>query len=117
MHLEATLAGMTDDVAMIDADMRLVEWNPGFPELVGIPGAMLRVGLPLQDIIRAQVAAGVFGDVEVETEVTRRIADLRNGRHHRAHTAGRPGGGCGATGCPTAAISRFTPTSPSDGNR
>ena len=81
MHLEATLAGMTDGVAMIDANMLLVEWNPHFPELVGVPGAMLRVGLPLQDVIRAQVAAGVFGDVDAEAEVTRRIADLRSGNY------------------------------------
>ena len=81
MHLEATLAGMTDGVAMVDADMRLVEWNSRFPELVGVPGAILRVGLPLQDVIRAQAAAGVFGDVDVEAEVTRRIADLRAGNY------------------------------------
>ena len=81
MHLEATLAGMTDGVAMIDANMLLVEWNPHFPELVGVPGAMLRVGLPLQDVIRAQAAAGVFGDVDAEAEVTRRIADLRSGNY------------------------------------
>ena len=42
---------------------------------------LLRAGLPLQDVIRAQAAAGVFGDVDVEAEVTRRIADLRAGNY------------------------------------
>ena len=99
MHLEATLAGMTDGVAMVDADMRLVEWNPRFPELAGVPGAILRVGLPLQDIIRAQAAAGVFGDVDVEAEVIRRIARpacRQLCRHDRARTAGRQDGGVAA---------------------
>ena len=37
MHLEATLAGMTDGVAMVDANMLLVEWNPHFPEWSACP--------------------------------------------------------------------------------
>jgi signal transduction histidine kinase len=79
MRLEATLAGMSDGVAMVDGDMRLVEWNPRFPEYAGIPGEMLRVGLPMEDAVRAQAAVGVFGDVDLEAEVTRRIAALRAG--------------------------------------
>lgn len=92
MHLEAALAGMSDGVAMIDADMRLVEWNPRFPELVGIPGAMLHVGLPLGAIIRAQAAAGVFGDVDAEAEVIRRIAALRAGNYADTFERALPNG-------------------------
>src|SRR5206468_10816074 len=73
-QLEATLAGMTDGVAMVDADLRLVEWNVRFPELAGVPGSILRVGLPMEDVLRAQAVAGQFGDVDIEAEVTRRMA-------------------------------------------
>src|SRR4029077_14669639 len=77
MQLEATLAGMSDGVAMVDGDMQLVEWNPRYPEIAGVPNALLRVGLPSADIVRAQAEAGLFGNVDIEAEVTRRVTALR----------------------------------------
>jgi signal transduction histidine kinase/DNA-binding response OmpR family regulator len=92
MQLEATLAGMTDGVAMVDGNLQLVEWNPRFPEIASVPATMLRVGLPMGDIIRAQAAAGIFGDVDIETEVTRRVAELRAGNYANTLERTRPDG-------------------------
>lgn len=76
-ELQATLAGMTDGVMMLDADLRLVNWNERFPERTGIRRDVLRVGQKMEVLLRAQAEAGEFGDVEVEPEVARRLADLR----------------------------------------
>jgi signal transduction histidine kinase/CheY-like chemotaxis protein len=92
IRLEATLAGISDGVAMVDGDMQLVEWNPRFPEVAGIPADILRVGLPMEDILRAQAAAGVFGDADIEAEVTRRIAALRAGNYASTVEHRRPDG-------------------------
>ena len=92
IRLEATLAGMSDGVAMVDGDMQLVEWNPRFPEVAGVPGEMLRAGLPMEDILRAQAAAGVFGEVDIEAEVTQRIAALRAGNYASTVEHRRPDG-------------------------
>jgi signal transduction histidine kinase/ActR/RegA family two-component response regulator/HPt (histidine-containing phosphotransfer) domain-containing protein len=78
-QLEATIDGMSDGVAMIDGNMQLVGWNPRFPEIASVPAGILRVGLPMEEIIRAQALAGVFGDVDIEAEVARRVARLRCG--------------------------------------
>jgi signal transduction histidine kinase/CheY-like chemotaxis protein len=78
-RLDVILAGMTDGVMMLDADLRLVEWNAHFPEFAGIPEGMLRVGLPMADILHAQASAGEFGQVDVEAEVARRLELLRKG--------------------------------------
>lgn len=78
-QLEATLAGITDGVSMVDSDLCLMEWNPRFPEMAGVPASLLRVGLPMEDVLRAQAAAGQFGVVDIEAEVARRIAHLRSG--------------------------------------
>src|SRR5581483_4003726 len=43
-QLEATLAGMSDGIMMVDAEMRLLAWNDKFPELTGVPRDILRVG-------------------------------------------------------------------------
>jgi signal transduction histidine kinase len=80
-QLETTLAGMSDGVSIIDAHLCLVEWNAWFPEIAGVPAEILRVGLPLEEILRAQIASGQFGPVEdAETEVARRMMALRTAR-------------------------------------
>jgi signal transduction histidine kinase len=92
MRLEATLAGMSDGVAMVDGDLQLVEWNPRFPEVASVPSAILRVGLPMEDIVRAQAAGGVFGNVDIEAEVSRRVAALRAGDYATTVERTRPDG-------------------------
>ena len=72
-QLEATLAGMTDGVAMVDASHCLMEWNDLFPEISGVPAEVLRVGASMEEMVRAQAEAGEFGPVDVEAEVARRM--------------------------------------------
>lgn len=91
-QLEATLNGMSDGVAMVDAELRLVEWNRLFPALAGVPEHILRVGLPMEDILRAQAQTGQFGAVDVEAEVARRMATLRSSNNTGVVQRGRPDG-------------------------
>jgi signal transduction histidine kinase len=90
--LEATLTGMSDGIMMVDDDLRLMAWNQHFPEFTGVPPEILRDGLPMEDILRAQVAAGEFGPVDVEAEVARRMALLRAGTSMGTIERARPGG-------------------------
>lgn len=75
-QLEASLAGMSDGIMMVDAELCLLAWNDKFPKFTGVPQDMLRVGLPMRDMLRAQALAGEFGPVEVETEVAQRLDAL-----------------------------------------
>ena len=80
-QLEATLAGMSDGVSMVDAHMCLVEWNARFPEVAGVPAELLRVGLPMEELLRAQIRTGQFGAIpDPEAEVARRMARLHVAR-------------------------------------
>jgi len=91
-QLEATLNGMSDGVAMVDPQLHLVEWNRLFPALAGVPEHILRVGLPMEDILRAQAEAGQFGVVDVEAEVARRMANLRSNDNTPVVERTRPDG-------------------------
>jgi len=91
-QLQATIAGMSDGVAMTDSKMQLVAWNDRFPEIASVPKDLLRVGLPMEDILRAQASIGIFGDVDVEAEVARRMAILRTGTYPRAIERTAPDG-------------------------
>ena len=77
--LEATLTGMSDGIMMVDGNLGLMAWNQHFPEFTGVPEEILRVGLPMEDILRAQATSGEFGPVDVEAEVARRMVLLRAG--------------------------------------
>jgi signal transduction histidine kinase len=91
--LEATLTGMSDGIMMVDSDLRLMAWNQHFPEFTGVPPDILRPGLSMEDILRAQVAGGEFGPVDVDAEVARRMALLRSGGAIGTIERPRPGGG------------------------
>ena len=74
VKFDAIVAGMPDGLLVIDGELRATGWNQHFAEFVGVPEAMLTVGLHISDILRTQALAGEFGSVDVETEVARRVA-------------------------------------------
>ncbi len=91
-QLNGTLAGMTDGVAMVDTSHCLVEWNDLFSTISGVPPELLRVGVSMEELIRAQAEAGEFGPVDVEAEVARRVRLLHSGRLAETTERTRPDG-------------------------
>ncbi len=90
--LDATITGMGDGIMMVDGDLRLMAWNQRFPDFTGVPADILRVGLPMEDILRGQARVGEFGEVDVEAEVDRRMALLRSGASMGTIERPRPSG-------------------------
>ncbi len=106
VQLEATLSGMSEGVIMLDADWRLLQWNDRFPDVSGVPREVLRVGVSMEEMIRAQAIAGEFGEVDLETMPRERMQKLRacqgtvatdrvrpNGRILEVRRTSLPGGG------------------------
>lgn len=93
-QLEATLSGMSDGVMMLDGEHRLVQWNDRFPELTGVPRAILAVGVPMADIIRAQAQSGEFSVMlpDLDAEVARRMTQITRIRQHVVNERVRPDG-------------------------
>lgn len=80
---QALLEGTSDGVAVTDGELRLVAWNPRFAASSGLPADALQAGMPLDEMLRQQTSAGVFGaveDTEAETEVANRVTLLRSGQ-------------------------------------
>ena len=91
-QLDTTLDGASDGICVIDGNMCLAEWNSRFTELAGIAAAHLRVGIPLEEVLRLQVAAGEFGPVDdPQAEITRQVASLKS-RNYTAVRRRRPDG-------------------------
>ena len=111
--LEATLTGMSDGIMMVDGDFRLMAWNQHFPEFTGVPAEILRVGLPMEEILRGQAAAASSAR---SMSRPRSRGDCRccvpAPPWARSSGRGRVAGSSrsGAIRCPAAASSRCTPT-------
>ena len=90
--LEATFASMSDGVMILDADLRIIEWNEKASAFTGVPREMLRAGVSMEELVRTQAKAGEFGPVDVEAEVARRMALLRSEAAAGTIERSRPGG-------------------------
>jgi PAS domain S-box-containing protein len=79
--LEAALQNMSQGISVVDADLRLVAWNPRYAQLFGFPPELLQVGRPIADLARwAMHRVDFQGDVERALE--RRLAFMRAGTAH-----------------------------------
>jgi PAS domain S-box-containing protein len=71
--LLSTVVSTLDGFAVYDADKRLVAWNEGFAELIGIDPSLLRHGVTTRELLIAQARSGEFGPCDPEAEADRRL--------------------------------------------
>lgn len=74
--LAATFENLQSGVSVIDADLNLVAWNSRYVDLFGYPPGMVRIGVPIADLIRFNVERGNFAETPDE-EVAKRLRHLR----------------------------------------
>ena len=71
--LQSALEHVHQGIAVFDKDMRLILWNREFRELLGLPGSLGRVGVPLDEIVRHCAKQGELGEGAVEDVVADRL--------------------------------------------
>ena len=103
--LSATLETIDPGVSVIDADLRLVAWNPRYVEMFDYPEGYVVVGRSIADLIRYNAEREGIASAGIEAHVARRMAHLARGTPHsfeRQRPSGRwikmvgrpmPGGG------------------------
>lgn len=77
--LEAALENMTQGISVVDAELRLVAWNRRYAELFDYPASLLRVGVPVAELVAHNVRRGLAGSGRQDAEVDKRIAHMRAG--------------------------------------
>jgi len=77
--LEAALENMSQGISVVDRDLHLVAWNRRYTELFGYPPELLRVGVPVAELVRHNLRNGLVGAVPVEAEVDKRLRHMRAG--------------------------------------
>jgi Na+/proline symporter/signal transduction histidine kinase len=85
--LESTLDNMSQGVAVVDRDLRLVGWNRRYLELMQYPDSVVHLGQPIEELIRINAQRGLLGDGDPAAEVRKRIEHLRGGQPYRYERA------------------------------
>ncbi|MBV1700711.1 MAG: PAS-domain containing protein [Hyphomicrobiales bacterium] len=65
-------------ITVFDKDLRLVFWNRGFCDIFNYPPHLVRLGVSLEEMIRGNVARGLYGPGDPEQIVARRLSLLTN---------------------------------------
>lgn len=76
--LEAALENMSQGISVVDRELRLVAWNRRYAELFGYPDSLLRVGVPVAELLRWNLANGWAAEA-IEAEVDKRIRHMHAG--------------------------------------
>ena len=85
--LSRSLQHLPQGVVVIDANLNLVAWNSRYVELFRYPPELMRVGLPIEALIRHNVKRGLLGKHENEASIQRRLQHLRSGKPHLHESA------------------------------
>ncbi|MFU8894749.1 MAG: NahK/ErcS family hybrid sensor histidine kinase/response regulator [Gammaproteobacteria bacterium] len=80
--LETTLEHVAEGISVIDRDSRLVAWNRRYAELFNYPDDLLRIGTPVEALIRHNARLGRCGPGDVEEHVEKRLAHFDRGGSH-----------------------------------
>lgn len=75
--LQSTLQNVDQGISVVDGDLRLVAWNRRYAELLSLPPDELRVGRPIEEILRFNALRGELGDGDPEDQITKRLGHLK----------------------------------------
>src|SRR3546814_16055482 len=86
--LSTTIENIPQAVRVVDRDLRLVSWNRRYQELFEYPDGMLYVGRGVADLIRYNAERGELGPGDIDVQVEKRVAYLRQGSAHVSEQIG-----------------------------
>ncbi|MDO6707875.1 hybrid sensor histidine kinase/response regulator [Photobacterium sp. 1_MG-2023] len=84
--LQGAIEHISQGIAVVDKQLRLVAWNQRYLELFSFPPGLIQVGRPIADVIRHNARQGLCGPGDPEVHVAKRVKHLQHGT---AHTSSR----------------------------
>ncbi|MBR7888381.1 hybrid sensor histidine kinase/response regulator [Marinomonas sp. A79] len=81
--LFVSMDNLDQGISVVDKDLRIVAWNKTYLALYPYPESMLKVGLPVEELIRFNAKRGECGVGDIEDLVNKRLEHLRKGTTHR----------------------------------
>ncbi|PSW32047.1 hypothetical protein C9J21_13690 [Photobacterium phosphoreum] len=84
--LQGAIEHISQGIAVVDKQLRLVAWNQRYLELFTFPAELIQVGRPIADVIRYNAQQGLCGEGDPELHVAKRVQHLQQ---RTAHTSSR----------------------------
>ena len=81
--LESTLDNMSQGIAVVDNNLRLVGWNRAYLDLMDYPEETVYLGQPIEELIRINATRGLIDEGDREQAVKKRLDLLRSGSDYR----------------------------------
>lgn len=79
----ASFESISSAISVANEDMKLVSWNRRYEEMFDYPEAMLKVGAPIEELVRFNAQRGMLGSGSVEDHVQKRLNHLKIGKPYR----------------------------------
>jgi Na+/proline symporter/CheY-like chemotaxis protein/PAS domain-containing protein len=89
--LQSTLENVSQGISVVDGDLRLVAWNRRYVEMYAYPPGFLRIGQPIEEVLRFNAARGRLRDGDSEGAIERRLAHLARGTPYAFQRTGPDG--------------------------
>lgn len=70
--LQKALDHVRQGIAVFDGELQLVCWNRHFGEMLGLAPGLVRIGVPLDEILRSNAKRGDFGEGNIDALVAER---------------------------------------------
>ena len=80
--LQGAIEHISQGIAVVDNQLRLVAWNQRYLELFSFPVGLIQVGRPIADVIRHNANQGLCGSGDSEHHVAKRIWHLQQRTPH-----------------------------------
>lgn len=81
--IEITMDNITQGVSVSDVDKNIIAWNYSYEKLMNYPKNILRVGMPIAELIRFNAERGFCGPGEIQKHIEKRLTHLESGLSYR----------------------------------
>lgn len=81
--LFASLESLAQGISVVDQNFCLVAWNRGYLDIFNYPDDMIKVGTPIEELVRYNALRGECGPGDIDQLVNKRLAHLRAGKPHK----------------------------------
>jgi signal transduction histidine kinase len=75
----ATMKAVADGIVAFDSDLRVITWNRTYTEMFDLPPEILRVGMPLAEILAFRARRGDYGPDPPDGLIAARLAAVARG--------------------------------------
>lgn len=82
--LQSSVEHIQQGICVVDVNLSLLAWNQRYVELFNYPSSLIKVGIPIRELLLFNAQRGLFGKKEqIHAEVEKRMEYLRIGSHYK----------------------------------